>query len=82
MGAIIFADYYLLQKINLSTYYSEKTGINWNWAAALTWFIMLAAALILFVFYKVEVFFLPIPVWFVSIGLFVLMSKIIQKRNV
>lgn len=80
MGGVIFADYYLMQKFGLKDYYAERMKINFNWAAGLTWFILLAAALAMNLIVGIELYFLPLPAWVLAIGLFVLLSKIYQKK--
>jgi len=80
MGGVIFADYYLLKKWKLQDFYAEKAKINFNWAAGLTWFILLGVALIVNLTVGIELYFLPFPVWVLSIGLFLALSKIYQKK--
>lgn len=80
MGGIIFADYYLLRKWKLQDYYAEKMKINFNWAAGITWFSLLGLALILNFWVGIELFFLPVPVWVLSIFVFLVLSKIYQKK--
>lgn len=80
MGGVIFADFYLMKRFKLKTYYAEKMGINFNWAAGLTWFILLAAALVMNQVVGVELYFLPLPAWVLAVFLFVALSKIYQKN--
>jgi len=80
MGAVILADFYLIPKIGLQAFYAEKKKINFNIAAGATWFFMLALALSLRIFLKVEVFFLPAPIWVLSLGAYLLFSKLYQKE--
>jgi purine-cytosine permease-like protein len=81
MGAVIFIDFYIIRKIGLHDDYAEKTNINFNWAAGLAWFVTLISGLALNVFLEVEVFFLGLPGWFIASAIFILMSYILQKRN-
>jgi purine-cytosine permease-like protein len=80
MGAVILADFYLIPKLGLQTFYAEKKKIDFNIAAAATWFFMLLLALSLRIFLKVEVFFLPAPIWILSLGAYLLFSKLYQKE--
>ncbi|HKL32768.1 MAG TPA: hypothetical protein VJ919_09545 [Tangfeifania sp.] len=80
MGGVIFADFYLMDKLGLKDYYAERRGINFNWAAGLTWLLLLIAALAMNFFAGVELYFLPLPAWILSIVLFPLFSKIYQKK--
>ena len=81
MGSIIFADYYLIPKLNLEQYYAEKHQKLFNWAAALTWILMMAFALLLNQGFGLEIYFLAIPVWIVSVFLYLGLSKIYQKKQ-
>lgn len=80
MGGVIFADYYLMKKWNLQDYYAEKMNINFNWAAGMTWFLLLGLALVLNMWMGIELYFLPLPVWILSIFLFIGFSKLYQKK--
>ena len=80
MGGVIFADFYFMDKLGLKDYYAERRGINFNWAAGITWFLLLIAALVMNMFVGVELYFLPLPAWILSIVLFPLFSKIYQKK--
>src|SRR5690606_940924 len=82
MGGVIFADFYLMKRFKLKSYYAEKMNITFNWAAGLTWFILLAAALIMNQVFKVELYFLPLPAWVFAVVLFVLFSKFYQKKTI
>ncbi len=80
MGAVIFADYYLIPKMKLESYFAEKRGISFNWAAGATWFLMLAIALVMNLNFSVELYFLPVPVWIVSVGVYMLFSGVYQRN--
>ncbi len=43
MGAIVFADFWLLPKLGLKSNLALHSGTKFNWAAALTWWITLIA---------------------------------------
>ncbi|HEY9559318.1 MAG TPA: hypothetical protein VIR29_00875 [Anseongella sp.] len=80
MGAIIFIDYHLFPRLKLQTDLAEQTGSGFNWAAGLTWFITLIAAVLLNIFGGMEIFFLGLPGWFVAALLYVAFSRLLQKR--
>jgi len=82
MGAVIFADYYLIRRIGLQEYYAEKKGISFNVAAGVTWFLMLAAAMFTNLYFGVELYFLPAPVWLLSLGIYLFFSRIYQKNSI
>jgi purine-cytosine permease-like protein len=80
MGAVILADYYFLPYFGLQQYYAEKKKISFNIAAAATWFLMLAAALFMNFYFNIELYFLPFPVWVVSLGVYLLFSRLYQTQ--
>jgi hypothetical protein len=59
MGAVIVADHYIIPGLGLQQYYAEQKKINFNLAAAATWFMMLALALFINFYFHVELYFLP-----------------------
>ncbi|MFN4144962.1 MAG: purine-cytosine permease family protein [Runella sp.] len=71
MGAVIFADVYLLPKLNLPTEKALKQKWNINWAAAVAWVLTLALCLGINQLWGVEIFFLGLPGWFIAVGLYV-----------
>jgi purine-cytosine permease-like protein len=81
MGAVILADHYFIPRLGLQSYYAEKKKIKFNMAAAGTWFLMLALALFMNFYFRIELYFLPAPVWIISLGLYLLFSKLYQKET-
>jgi purine-cytosine permease-like protein len=80
MGAVIFIDFWVLKKIGLKNNYAELSGESFNWAAALTW-----GGTVAFCFYLRDVvgvhkFFVSLPGWFVAAILYMVISKIYQKK--
>jgi purine-cytosine permease-like protein len=82
LGAVIFIDIYVLEKIGLRSNYALVTNSKLNWSAALTWVITLVFCLALNIYGGIEVFFLGLPGWFVAVLVYIVASKIIQKRPV
>jgi len=81
MGAVVFIDFWLIQKLGLHSDYAERSGTNWNWAAGLTWFLTLGTCYCLVQFAGVQIFFVSLPGWFVAAALYVLLSKLVQRRT-
>jgi len=79
MGAVIVADHYIVPRLGLQQYYAEQKKINFNLAAAATWFIMLTVALLINFYLHVELYFLPAPIWIISLGAYLLFSRVYQK---
>ncbi|MHC4735829.1 MAG: hypothetical protein ACYTDW_15440 [Planctomycetota bacterium] len=80
MGAVIFVDFWLIRKFGLQSYYAELSGKTFNWAAGLAWLVTLAIAWVLVKFAGVQIFFVSLPGWFVAALLYIVLSKIYQKK--
>ncbi|QXD15385.1 hypothetical protein GQ464_000045 [Rhodocaloribacter litoris] len=80
MGAVIFADFWLLPKLGLRQDYAEWKQLLFSWPAALAWFVTLGACLLLNLAGGVEIFFLGLPGWFIAVALYVGLSLLQQRR--
>jgi len=80
MGAVVFVDFWLMRKFGLTPFYAEACGTKFNWAAGLTWFVTLAACVGLMLYGNVEIFFVSLPGWFMAAVLYVVLSKLLQRR--
>jgi purine-cytosine permease-like protein len=80
MGAIIFVDFWLIQKFGLQSNYAEKSKVLFNWAAGFTWFLTLFVCFLLVQFAGIQIYFVSLPGWFVAALLYVLLSKVYQKK--
>ena len=80
MGAIILIDFYFMPKLGLQNAYAEKMGIRFSWQAGITWIGTLLLCLFLNLYYGIEIFFLGLPGWFIAAGVYILFSKILQKK--
>jgi purine-cytosine permease-like protein len=81
IGAVILVDFYLLPKFGLHSSYAEFSRTKFNWAAGLTWILTLAACWG-YVAYagKDKIFFAGLPGWFVAAVLYIVLSKLYQRR--
>jgi purine-cytosine permease-like protein len=82
MGAVIFVDFWLARRLGLQPYYAAATGIKFNWAAGLTWFITLGVCTWLVQTGRLGIFFVSLPGWFVAAVLYVVLSKLYQRKAV
>ncbi|MBX2841375.1 MAG: hypothetical protein KTR26_06360 [Flammeovirgaceae bacterium] len=82
MGAIILIDFYLLERMGLKANYAEVAGIKFSFQAAITWVATLALCLALNFMAGIEVFFLGLPGWFIAAFLYIIFSKMMQKKTV
>ncbi|HSJ69863.1 MAG TPA: hypothetical protein VK921_19435 [Anditalea sp.] len=81
MGAVIFIDVYVLPKMGLKSNYAELHNISLNPAAAWTWFVTLVVCLLLNLFVGIEIFFLGLPGWFIAVAVYIIGSKLMQKKT-
>jgi purine-cytosine permease-like protein len=81
MGAVILVDFYLLPKLGLRSNYAAFSHDRFNWAAGLTWLFTLAACWALVAYAgRDTIFFAGLPGWFVAAILYMVLSKIYQRR--
>jgi purine-cytosine permease-like protein len=81
MGAVVFADFWILPKLGLKQYYAEHRGLKINWAAGIAWIATLAicVALIRSGNPMFQIYFVALPGWFIATALYVGISKFQQK---
>jgi purine-cytosine permease-like protein len=75
MGAVIFADFWLIPKIGLKQNYAELKQILCSWPAAITWGVTLAICFLL----PIEIFFKGLPGWFIATLLYLALSFYQQR---
>ncbi|MEN6309337.1 MAG: hypothetical protein ABFD91_16445, partial [Anaerohalosphaeraceae bacterium] len=80
MGAVIFVDFWLMRKFGLQSNYAELSGAVFNWAAGLAWCITMSVCTWLVWTGRIEIYFVSLPGWFVMAILYILFSRIYQKR--
>ena len=80
MGAIIFVDFWILKKLGLRSNDAEQSGLQVNWAAALTWLITVAVCTGLVWKGGVQIYFVSLPGWFIAATLYLTLSKLCQTK--
>jgi purine-cytosine permease-like protein len=80
MGAVIFADFWLLERLGLRRNFAAANGLACNWAAGLAWCVTVAVCTGLVRWAGVPIFFVSLPGWFVATGIFVALSTIQQAK--
>ncbi len=81
MGAAIFADFWILPRLNLRQDYAEWKEIVFSWPAAASWGLTLAACWGINAIWGLEIFFLGLPGWFIATGVYVALSYAQQSAN-
>ncbi len=79
MGAVIFVDFWLIRKFGLQSYYAERCGAAFNWAAGAAWLVTLAIAFILVKYAGLQIFFVSLPGWFIAATLYIGLSVVYQR---
>ena len=82
LGAVIFLDVFVLRKMGLASNYAELTKSHFNPAVGITWAISLVFCLGLNIYGGIEIFFLGLPGWFVAVIVYLIASKVIQKKAI
>jgi hypothetical protein len=78
---VVFIDFWVLPRLGLRSNFAETTGITFNWAAGLAWFVTLALCSALVLTGRAQIFFVSLPGWFVTASLYIVLSKLMQPRR-
>lgn len=80
MGAVIFADFWLAEKMGLRSEFAEKTGISINWAAGLAWLLALVFCVILIKYVGIQIYFVSLPGWIFALVVYLGLSRLMQRN--
>jgi purine-cytosine permease-like protein len=80
MGAVVFLDFWVIRRLGMRDNYAEAVASQFNWAAGLTWFATLGVCSWLVLSGGVQIYFVSLPGWFVAAFLYILLSKIYQRK--
>ena len=81
MGAVVFVDFWLLPRLGLRSYFAERAGIRFNWAAGLTWGVTLGVCTWLVLSGRTQIFFVSLPGWFIAALLYIALSLWYQRAH-
>ncbi|OVE74178.1 hypothetical protein BVX94_01340 [bacterium B17] len=81
MGAIIFVDFWLFDKLGLKKNYAEQKGISFNWVPLVTWVSVCSVCAWLALSGRMQIFFVSLPGWFAAAILYIILSKIAQGKD-
>jgi len=80
MGAVIFADFWLLPRLGLRSDFAEKARLPLNWAAATAWVSSMAFCIGLLAWLGADkIYFVSLPGWFVTVAVYVALSRRLQR---
>lgn len=77
MGAVVFADFWLLPKLGLRREFAEWRHLLVSWPAAGAWLLTLLICFLL----PIEIFFKGLPGWFIATGLYLAFCWLQQKST-
>jgi purine-cytosine permease-like protein len=81
MGAVVFVDFWLMDRLGLRSGYAAHRGIGFNWAAGAAWLVTLAACAGLMFYGGIEIFFVSLPGWFIAAVIYVVGSRLLQRSG-
>lgn len=81
MGAIIFIDFYLLEKLGMKQEMALKSNQSFYWPVMATWLGTLLACWGLNQAFALDIFFLGLPGWFVAVLLYIGLSWLAQRNT-
>jgi purine-cytosine permease-like protein len=81
MGAIVFVDFWLLERCGLTSDYARRTRSSFNAAAGLAWLLALLICGMLNRWAGVQIYFLALPGWILAGLLFLGLSWLLQSRH-
>jgi purine-cytosine permease-like protein len=81
MGAVVFCDYWLMQRMGMRPFYAEVSGRSVNWAPAIAWLVTLAICLTAVWQGYIEIYFAGLPGWFIAAVLYLAASRLLQRRT-
>lgn len=81
MGAVVFADYWLLPRLGLRSWWAERRGLRFHSAAGLAWGGTLLAAFLAVRCGGLPIYFASLPAWFLAILFYVAASAFVQRRT-
>ena len=79
MGAILFVDFYLLERLGLKSNFAERVHSSFNLAAAGAWFLALLVCALLNQWAGVQIYFLALPGWIMAGLFYVTLSLVVQR---
>jgi purine-cytosine permease-like protein len=81
MGAVVFVDFWLMDRLGLRSGYAAHRGLGFNWAAGAAWFVTLAACTGLMFYGGIEIFFVSLPGWFIAAVIYIVGSRLLQRSD-
>ena len=80
MGAVVFVDFWLGERFGFQPNLAERAGLDFNWAAALTWFLTIAVCTALVLRGGIQLYFVSLPGWFLAAGLYIALNRLYRQQ--
>lgn len=81
IGAIVFAEHWVFPKVGLERFWIYRRQRHVNWPAFVTWFVAIGMSMFLWQVANLHLFFLFLPCYFVSLGLYVALAWLAGARE-
>jgi cytosine permease len=81
MGAIVVVEHWIFPRIGFTQYWASRKGLALNWPALAAWGISLAVGFLLNWVGILHLFFLVVPVWFLTAILYISLAQIAGARE-
>ena len=81
MGAVLFMDFWVVERLGLRRNFAEAAGLKTYWPAGVAWLATVAICLALVLSGKpwFQIYFVSFPGWFIASGLYLGLSAVVQK---
>lgn len=81
IGSIVFTEHWIFPRIGLTQLWAEKKGVIISWPALISWFAGLGFALALNNYAGVSLFYLFLPVWFLTMILYIILASMMGAKE-
>lgn len=81
MGAVLVVDFWMARRLGFAPNYAEKAGLSFYWAAGLSWLATVAICLAWVKYGDMQIFFVSLPGWFIAATIYIVLSRVLQKRR-
>ncbi len=81
IGAIVFAEHWIIPKLGGTRYWSTYKGWKVNWAGLITWVISLLFVLVMTLTHAIHSYFLFLPNYLLAMVLYVVLALAMGARN-
>ncbi len=81
VGSIVFVEHWIFPLLRWNRFWASRCGLHFNVPALIAWWGSLLAALGIWEMGWLHEFFLPIPVWFLTAGIYIVLAGLSGARR-